>query len=605
MSLRIWIVTLLCGALYLVGNGRTSLWDRDEPRYAQASRQMLQSGDWVVPRLLDEPRINKPPLIYWCQAASMAAFERVWPDDRLTIEGRMERDAAAARFPSAVAMVLTLILIGVVVSRLAGPERAFWTTLVFGTSGLVIMAAKMCLTDAVLLLFVTAGQFCVYAMYRGRGTWPIVIAFAIATGLGLLTKGPVVLGVNGMTLLVLGVLGVIDRRVALASSQSLPVASAPPASASRVTLDYQARDGRPARPWLSSFIKFIVALAIILAIGLPWVLTMNHRLPGGLAGTFRHDVLQRMTQPLEQHKGPPGYYLLFFFASFFPWSLLLPTAIVLAWRNRREPLIRFAFAAVVGPWIMFELIRTKLPHYVLPCFPFLAILTADAIVRAIREEHAEWTKRGWMVAVGVFCVVLALLGAAPWAATETFWKILAAVGISRSSVPGQPLGFDRLPYPAMTVVSIVACVFALGIFVNFARRQIARAALSMAAAMFALIPLLFAWYLPSARFLHLSEEVGAYLQSVGATTRGDVSEIDYKEDSLPFYQGGTIRPQPKNAYLAAEPPEHWPTYLTITREIWNQTPDSAKAHLEVLKTFRGWAYAAKGRVVDVMVVRKR
>jgi hypothetical protein len=172
-------------------------------------------------------------------------------------------------------------------------------------------------------------------------------------------------------------------------------------------------------------------------------------------------------------------------------------------------------------------------------------------------------------------------------------------------VPGQPLGFDRLPYPAMTVVSIVACVFALGIFVNFARRQIARAALSMAAAMFALIPLLFAWYLPSARFLHLSEEVGAYLQSVGATTRGDVSEIDYKEDSLPFYQGGTIRPQPKNAYLAAEPPEHWPTYLTITREIWNQTPDSAKAHLEVLKTFRGWAYAAKGRVVDVMVVRKR
>src|SRR5260221_206067 len=82
MSRRLIVTILLCGALYLVGNGRVSLWDRDEPRYAQASRQMLASGDWVVPKLLDEPRIKKPPLIYWCQAASMAAFTSIAPEDR-------------------------------------------------------------------------------------------------------------------------------------------------------------------------------------------------------------------------------------------------------------------------------------------------------------------------------------------------------------------------------------------------------------------------------------------------------------------------------------------------------------------------------------------
>src|SRR5437773_976368 len=114
MSKRLIGVILLSSALYLVGNARVSLWDRDEPRYAQASRQMLQSGDWVVPKLLDEPRINKPPMIYWLQASAMGAMRRIAPDEGLTIEGRMERDAAAARLPSAVGGGWALGLIGVV-----------------------------------------------------------------------------------------------------------------------------------------------------------------------------------------------------------------------------------------------------------------------------------------------------------------------------------------------------------------------------------------------------------------------------------------------------------------------------------------------------------
>src|SRR3954467_5050679 len=112
MSRRLMVTILLCGALYLVGNARISLWDRDEPRYAQASRQMLQSGDWVVPKLLDQPRINKPPLIYWCQATAM----RFLGDNAL-----------AARLPSSVAMILTLMVLGAFVRRHAGEAQAFWT----------------------------------------------------------------------------------------------------------------------------------------------------------------------------------------------------------------------------------------------------------------------------------------------------------------------------------------------------------------------------------------------------------------------------------------------------------------------------------------------
>ncbi len=157
----------------------------------------------------------------------------------------------------------------------------------------------------------------------------------------------------------------------------------------------------------------------------------------------------------------------------------------------------------------------------------------------------------------------------------------------------------------MIIVNVAAIFFAILIFICFARRRILAAAYAMGAAMLVLLTLLFTLYLPQARFLHLSEQVGAYLQSIGATTLGEVYMIDYKEDSLPFYQGGTIRPQGKNTFLAVEPPEKWPAFLVITREIWNSTPDDAKAHLEVLQSFRGWAYAAKGRVVDVMVVKKK
>jgi hypothetical protein len=167
------------------------------------------------------------------------------------------------------------------------------------------------------------------------------------------------------------------------------------------------------------------------------------------------------------------------------------------------------------------------------------------------------------------------------------------------------LPFTNLPHTAMALVTLAATLFAILVFVLFALRRIVAAAYAMAGAIFVLFFILFTLYLPSAPFLHLSEQVGVYLQSIGADTKGEVYMIDYKEDSLPFYQGGTIRPQPKNTFLAVTPPTQWPTYLVITREIWNKTPPEAQSHLQILKSIQGWAYAAKGRVVEVLIVKKK
>src|SRR3954470_3230443 len=115
------LVIFAAGALYLIGNERVGLWDRDEPRYAQTSKQMLLSdpADWVVPRLLDKVRTAKPIFIYWCQAGAM------W---MLHSTGEF-----AARLPSAVAMVITLIVLAIAIGKTIGRQRALWTVLILGS----------------------------------------------------------------------------------------------------------------------------------------------------------------------------------------------------------------------------------------------------------------------------------------------------------------------------------------------------------------------------------------------------------------------------------------------------------------------------------------
>jgi len=602
MSRRIWLVILFAASLYLLGNGRVQLWDRDEPRYAQTSRQMLQSGDWVVPTLLDEPRLKKPPLIYWCQAGCMALMG----DPTGTAFGSASLDAYAARLPSVIATILTLMLLGSTLARIADERRAFWAVLVMSTSGLVVMAAKMCLTDAVLLLFVTTSQLMLYAMWLGQRDWWTVTVFAAATGLALLTKGPVVLGINATTLVVLLVLRWWDarrdkRREAARGFEVVPTAAATQetpnnAAALSSTPPTEPIQVKP-KGKVSAVAKIIYALLIIAAVLLPWIIGITQRFEGQkLWDVLDKEVVKRMMTPLEQHKGPPGYYLLFFFATFFPWCLLLPTIAKWAWRLRREPLVRFSLAAVVGPWIMFEIVQTKLPHYVLPCFPFLAILAAEVIAGAtparrqkspiLPEVMTELTGRGFKIAAGVWAGILVIMGIVPWIATR------------------KDFAFDRLPYIPMVLVSIGAIVMAFLVLRAFLKNRIAGGALAMAGTMFVMFFLLFGLYLPGARFLHLSEEVGTFLRINNIIGPGEVQMIDYKEDSLPFYQGGTIRPQRKDTYLATSKPEEWPAAFVITREIWDKTPEDRKVRLRILQTFRGWAYAAKGRVVDVMVVVK-
>ena len=199
------------------------------------------------------------------------------------------------------------------------------------------------------------------------------IIWGVAIGLAGLTKGPVVLGVHGMTGLVLLAFSYAEHKSLVPAWRSI--------------VSWFARP----RP--------LVAIIVIIAIVVPWIVAVERHEPGFIMRSVRHDLIERAEGSLEGHKGPPGYYLVTVWGTFFPWSVLLPATIVLGWSAGESIRMCALLAAVLGPWVMFEIVQTKLPHYLLPCFPPLAFLTADmlsdrfAASTTICEPPRNWCSR--------------------------------------------------------------------------------------------------------------------------------------------------------------------------------------------------------------------
>ena len=584
MSSGVWKIVLVLVAsagLYLLGNATNPLFDRDEPRYAQCSRQMLQSGDWVVPRLYDKIRAAKPPGIYWCQATFMKF---------------MGDNAFAARMPSVLGSLLTSILLAVIVWREADPRRAVWSVFIFATSALVIVAAKVCLTDSVLLLWTTISLVCMYLLWRGRGGWPATIALAVAIALGGMIKGPFIMGVVGGTTAVLWLLTRLDqwqdRRRGRSDSPTPrdPLAQknwsgahvtsgngATVVAAPQAPPRLQAR-----RPGESIVLKSVIAVIIVVAIVLPWILLVSHRSPGFLLASSK-DALEHLKEGSEGHTAPPGYHLAIIWGTFLPWSVLLPMAIGFGFKNRRQPQVRFALAAALGTWIFCEILQTKLPHYMLCAFPALAFLTADAVVRCLDGEQRDLESTQMRVGAVIWAVVVAVLASLPWWLTR--W-------------------FDRLPWVVMGGLSVYGIAYGLVVCRLFFARRPLPALVSTGVGTMILAAILFGAYFPRAEPFRCSMNVAQVLRAHDVVHPGEVLMLDFKEPSLAFYQGGSIR-EAKHAKPVMQNLDSAPPWLVITDDVWAAAPQSTRNRLQIIASFKAFAYSDGLRKPEVMVVRKK
>ena len=299
---------------------------------------------------------------------------------------------------------------------------------------------------------------------------------------------------------------------------------------------------------------------------------MEHRHPGFIRTAFSHEIKDRAATGLEGHKGWPGYYLVSIWPTFLPWSLILPLALVTAWKHRREPRVRFALAAVAGPWLMFEVVQTKLPHYLLPCFPPLAFLAADAIVRCLQRNSRRPPGAG-------ASETTALRGLGdrrrrPHRSTRTAFLNAAVVWARHRGAPGAgALGGGEWfrPLPWVTTAAGVAggrALYALSVAGPFRAGRPGGALAAMGVGMLGRVT-------APVRPVPADRPVPAPLdrRRPRATRPGrdrpaaQAIMLDYKEPSLAFYQGGTIREETAmvatDRLLATCPP-----WLVMTDEVY-------------------------------------
>jgi 4-amino-4-deoxy-L-arabinose transferase-like glycosyltransferase len=354
--------------------------DRDESRFAQATAQMLETGDYVVIRFQDAPRFKKPVGIHWLQAASVKA-----------VSSPEARQIWAYRLPSLLGVMLAAAACAWGAAAFFERRTALFAGALLGASFLVSTEAFIAKTDAALLGAITLALAALGRIYAAhvagepasrRAIW----IFWGAMAASVLIKGPVGPMVAGLAMMVLA-LG--DRRAG----------------------------------WMAG-LKWWWGLVILLAVVGPWAGAVTVATDGGFwTEAIGADLAPKLAGGQESHGAPPGYHLLLTPILAFPMTLLLPAAAVAVWRHRQEPGVRFAVAWLAPTFVVFELLPTKLPHYPMPAYGALAWLSALALAEPIGAV-CRWIGAGLTMVVslalaGGVVYLLSLYGDASdaWAAT--------------------------------------------------------------------------------------------------------------------------------------------------------------------------------------------
>ena len=392
--------------------------DRDESRYAQATSQMLETGDFVDIRFQDDPRWKKPVGIYWMQAAAVAVTSSV-----------ENRDIAPYRIPSILGAMLAAAACAWAGAAMFGQRAGFLAGAMLGASFLLSTEAGIAKTDAMLCGAVTlamAGLARIYLASRA-GEVPIrphKLMFWLGLGLSMLIKGPI------------GLIVVVPAMIALSVWD---------------------RDAR----WLKR-LGWGWGLPLVALIVGPWAIAITIATDGGFwTEAIGGDLAPKIAGGDEGHGVFPGFYLLIAPLLFFPATLLLPAALSAGWSRRAEPAIRFLICWLVPAWLIFELTPTKLPHYNLPTFGALALLAAAALTRPVGKLSRQ-VGAGLTIAVGALLAVGSV-----WLLTEygrstaQTWATMTIVFAILASLIGAFLMLHRAAMTAV-IASIALGVLAHG-----------------------------------------------------------------------------------------------------------------------------------------------
>jgi 4-amino-4-deoxy-L-arabinose transferase-like glycosyltransferase len=532
------LILFVATVLYLPGLFRVPLFDRDEPRFATAAAAMIHSGNFIVPTFNGVLRPEKPPVIYWLMDISYALFG---------IHG------GAARLPSVVASLLTLLVVYFMAGKRFGRAAGLLSALLLSVSALFFVESRLATADAVLVFFTTVCMGKLWDAWdartrhvdehlvssapaafhstdaleilrdmdlhnRPRLRWWDVAIFWIAMGLGILTKG-------------VTPIFVLTTAVALSILLGWPTSVGNRTNGNglvRWILNFAAAAGRQSWRWFCGLRPFY-GILLLCAVVLPWFIAAWVQTHGALIERMiTQNVLKRTTSGLQSHGEPPGFYLATIWGTFWPWSVLLVPAGFHAVRRARRigPIAfdpspyQFLLCWIIPSWLLFECFVTKMVEYDLPLFIPLAILCADTMVQSWHRLTDVLAPPWYAAARWVWSSIWIILGAGlligcwylflPQHAGEFNAFVPAAIALAATGVAGA-MAWNRPPWPMITLLGFGLSLILLNTIA-----------------------------LPQVKGLELSRRAGARMALL-ASQGYHLGAVGYIEPSLVFYSRSYVR----------------------------------------------------------------
>lgn len=523
--------------LFIPGMQQIPALDRDEVHFAQASRQMLQDKQFFQVRFQDTTRFQKPPGINWLQAASVWSFSnadsnQIWP----------------YRLPSCLAALFSILMTYYFVRRFVNQQTALIAAALLASSLLLVVEAHLAVIDASLLLSVVLMQGSLGVVYLAfkqqknvHWIWPLI--FWLAMSIGMVLKGVTPL-VGGLSILCLCA---CEKQVS----------------------------------WLKK-LAFWKGFTLFLGLSLLWIFLLNHAEQSNyFAKMLQNDLLPKLQGGHESHGKPPLFHLLLLPLTFWPASLFLFQGLHHGWQKRNEPLIRFLLAWMLPTWLFFEIMPTKLPQYLLPVFPPLAILCALAI-EAIRQasDSPKVSRLLKLLQMGWYVLSLGLA-----AAIIFISYYLVQQGSASSAVL----------ILFISVAALIAVYYAW-------HAQMKQAVLSICILSVLSYPLIFHTILPAFKPAWINQNLAAVFKPGQLSEQKPLLVTGYDEPGLVFNLNTHLVKFEDSERIRLQLLADKSRFAVLENNLFHHWPQAQE--FDVIAQTRGFNYT-KGRWIDLVVVRAK